>query len=127
MVYSRFKKQRILQLYLSKNLRAPTITKIMEEEGMIVSRRGVLKFLKRYIVTGTIAHQHGSGRPLLVIEEIKQIVEVQMRLDDEMTAYQLHALLNQQGFPLYLRIILRCRTSLGWTFRGMVNKVNLYT
>ena len=96
MVYSRFKKQRILQLYLSKNLRAPTITKIMEEEGMIVSRRGVLKFLKRYIITGTIARQPGCGRPSLVTEEIKQIVEVQMRLDDETTAYQLHTLLNQQ-------------------------------
>ena len=134
MVYSRFKKQRILQLYLSKNLRAPTITKIMEEEGMIVSRRGVLKFLKRYIVTGTIARQPGSGRPSLVTEEIKQIVEVQLRLDDETTAYQLHTLLNLQGFPLSLRTILRCRTSLGWTFRGssycqlirVVNKVNLY-
>ena len=94
----------------------------------------MLKFLKRYIVTGTIVRQPGSGRPSHVTEEIKQIVEVQMRLDDETTAYQLHTLLNQQGFPLSLCTILRCRICLGWTFRGssycqlirVVNKVNLY-
>ena len=50
--------------------------------------------------------------------EIKRIVEEQMRLDDETTATQLHVLLNSRGYSLSLRTILRCRTSLGWTFRG---------
>ena len=41
-----------------------------------------------------------------------------MRADDETTAHQLRALLQSKGYPLSLRTILRCRTSLGWTFRG---------
>ena len=41
-----------------------------------------------------------------------------MRVDDETSATQLHTLLNNRGHSLSLRTILRCRTSLGWTFRG---------
>ena len=42
----------------------------------------------------------------------------QMRKDDETSAVQLHALLVSRGYRISLRTILRCRTSLGWTFRG---------
>ena len=41
-----------------------------------------------------------------------------MRLDDETTAYQLHGLLTEKGHSISLRTILRCRTALGWTYRG---------
>lgn len=53
-----------------------------------------------------------------ITEEIKRVVEEQMRLDDETTAHQLYYLLRRKGFTLSLRTILRCRTALGWTFRG---------
>ena len=36
----------------------------------------------------------------------------------EMTASQLHILLTALDYSISLRTILRCRTSLGWTFRG---------
>ena len=41
-----------------------------------------------------------------------------MRRDDETTASQLHVILTAMGYSISLRTILRCRTSLGWTFRG---------
>ena len=41
-----------------------------------------------------------------------------MNRDDETTAVQLYHLLKANGHPLSLRTILRCRTGLGWTFRG---------
>ena len=41
-----------------------------------------------------------------------------MRKDDETTAHQLHQLLVSRGYSISLRTILRCRTALGWTFRG---------
>ena len=50
--------------------------------------------------------------------KIKQIVEDQMRVDDETTAYQLHRLLTEKGYSISLRTVLRCWTALGWTFRG---------
>jgi len=42
-----------------------------------------------------------------------------MELDDERSAMQLHAMLtNKHDINVSLRTVLRCRTSLGWTFRG---------
>lgn len=106
-------------LYLSmQGYKPPTISRILEEEGMKASRRGIAYFLKRYTETGTIARLPGSGRPSVVTEEIKAIVEQQMRDDDETTAHQLHSLLNNKGYGLSIRTVLRCRSALGWTFHG---------
>ena len=58
------------------------------------------------------------GRPSKATAKIKLIVEDQMRVDDETTAYQLHRLLTEKGYSISLRTVLRCRTALGWTFRG---------
>ena len=62
--------------------------------------------------------------------EIKQVVDEQMRLDDETTAHQLHALLESKGFKFLLKTILCCRSSLGWTFQGsaycqLIREVNM--
>ena len=106
-------------LYLSQGgLRPPTIAKLLQEEGMSASRKGIANFLNRYHSTWTIARYLGSGRPTKVTAEVKAIVKEQMRADDETTAYQLHQFLTIKGYGLSLRTILRCRTTLGWTFRG---------
>ena len=49
---------------------------------------------------------------------VKALVEQQMRGDDETTAVQLHTLLLRHGHTMTLKTVLRCRTALGWTFRG---------
>lgn len=41
-----------------------------------------------------------------------------MSEDDETTAYQLHKILKDQGFIISITTVLRCRDSLGWTFKG---------
>ena len=118
MVYNTYKKQRILSLY-SQGLKAPTIAKILrEEEQLRCTRVGVAKFLKKFEETGSLSRRSGSGRPTKITAEIKEIVEQQMQRDDETTAVQLHHLLSSRGYSISLRSILRCRTSLGWTFRG---------
>ena len=134
MVYSFYKKQRILYLH-RKGFRPPTIKKILEKEGLKSTRIGIYKLLERFNNTGCITRQPGSGRPSKVTEEIKKIVEEQMRQDDETTAHQLHRLLTtSKGYNLSIDTILRCRSSLGWTFRGSaycqlirdVNKLKRY-
>ena len=108
MVYSQYKKMRIL--YLSQEgYKPPTIASILDKEGMRSSRRGIAKFLKRYSAIGTIKRKPGSGRPSKVTEEVKRIVEEQMRVDNETTAYQLHTLLTSKGYRHSIRTILRCR------------------
>ena len=111
MVYSSYKKQRILCLYF-EGYKPPTITKLLREEGMQATRRGVDKFIQQYRQTGTIATKPGSGRPSKITFEIKTIVDEKMCTNDETTAIQLHVLLKSKGYDI-LRTILRCRTSLG--------------
>ena len=97
MVYSSYKKQRILCLYFG-GYKPPTIAKLLREEGMQASRRGVDKFIQRYRQTGTIARKPGSGCPSKITSEIKAIVDEQMRTDDETTAVQLHVLLKSKDY-----------------------------
>lgn len=117
MVYSEYKKQRILYHHL-RSANPYTIVKLLWQEGLRASRWGVAKFLARYRESGTIRRRAGSGRPSKVTTEVKAIVKEQMRRDDEITALQLHRLLHEKGFRLSRSTILRGRTSLGWTFRG---------
>ena len=117
MVYSTYQKQRILAYY-SQRYRAPTIAKLLRREQSPASRRGICKFLHWYGASGTTHRIPGSGRRSKATEEVRRLVEEQMRKDDETTAVQLHALLLDEGFQLSLRTILRYRVSLGWTFRG---------
>lgn len=117
MVYSEYTKKRIL-FYKSKGHRAPTITKLLEKEGIVVSRRGVDAFLDRVEQTGTIARRPGSGRPSKLSGEVKRIVEGTMRENDETTVKEARAKLREAGHDLSLSTTLRCRRELGWTVRG---------
>ena len=118
MVYTSYKKLRILH-YHAQGYKPYTIAKVLEtNEGLKLSRFGVAKFLKHYEETGTIKRKPGSGQPSKVSSEIKSIVDEQMNKDDETTAFQLHSLLVSKGYNISLKTILRCRASLGWTFRG---------
>ena len=117
MVFSEYKKQRILHYYYL-GYRAPTIAVLLRREQLAASRRGIQKFLDRYRKTGSITRRPGSSPPFKITSEIRAIVESQMRLDDETTAIQLHKLLEDKGYSLSKRTVLRCRTALGWTFRG---------
>jgi len=60
MVYTSYKKQGILCLHFA-GYKSPTIAKLLWEEGMWASRRGVAKFIRRYQQTGTIARKPASG------------------------------------------------------------------
>ena len=117
MVFSTYKKQRVLAL-ASQGLKPPTIAKELKKENLQCSRIGVYKFLRRFEEDRSIARRVGSGRPSKISTEMKELVEEQMRKDDETTAYQLHRLLVEKGYSVSLRTVLRCRTTLGWTFRG---------
>ena len=113
-----YQKQCIL-FHCSKGLKPPTIARLLlEEENIQVSQISVYKFLRSYSETASIARKPGSGRPSKITQEIKQIAEAQMQEDDKTSAMQLHALLKSKDINISRRTILRCRSFLGWTFRG---------
>ena len=111
MVYWEYTNKRIL-FYKSKGHRAPTIAKLLEREGIVVSRRGVDAFLDRVQQTGTIARHPGSSRPSKRTDEVKQIVEAAMRKDDETTVKEARSKLTEAGHDLSLSTTLRCRMEL---------------
>ena len=117
MVYSGYKQQRILYHY-STGKRSDSIVNVLREEGIQVSKTGVVKFLNIFKETGSISRLPGSGRPTKITTAILSIVERQMTIDDETTAVQLQQILADSGHLLSLKTILRSRTKLGWTFRG---------
>ena len=117
MVFDDYTKKRIV-LYYEQRYRPPKIAALLHDEGLSCSSRGVAKFLARYKETGTISRRPGSGRSSVISDTVKDIVEAQMKSDDETTASQLQVILSANGFKLSLSMILRCRKALGWTFRG---------
>eukprot|EP00731_Ephydatia_muelleri_P001177 Em0001g1177a len=117
MVYSDYKKQRIIVLY-QRGLSPSEISKALLQENLSSTRQGVLKFIKRFVNSGSIQRKSGSGRSTKITDDVMRLVDRQMEVDDETTAHQLHALLSQHGVTLSISTILRSRMKLGWTFRG---------
>ena len=52
MVYSAYKKQRIVYYRFLKGCKPPVIKKLLQEEGMKASEKGIRNFLKVFIKTG---------------------------------------------------------------------------
>ena len=115
MVYSSYKKQRILYYYL-KGYKSPSIQKLLFKEKLFTTGQGVNNFLKNYKKYWTISRQPGYQEE--ITREIKDLVNQQLQKDDETTAHQLHHILYSLGHNISRRTILRCRTDLGWTFHG---------
>ena len=85
MVYSNYKKQRIL-LHFAAGKRAPTIAKLLREENLLDTRKCVNEFLVRFRNTQTISRKLGSGGPTKITPQVMAIVEQQMQRDDKTTA-----------------------------------------
>ena len=120
MVLSQYAKQRMLVYYFDGTKSSTRLKKLLEEEGILISRVSVWKFIRHFRETNCLGRKEGSGRPTKITAEVKRFVEAQMQHDDETTAYQLHKMLTENGFSLSIATVLRCRLTLGWTFRGMV-------
>ena len=55
--------------------RPPKIAELLRGESIVVSRRGVAKFLLRVIATGLTARRTGSGRPTKLTADVKDVIE----------------------------------------------------
>lgn len=117
MVFTDYEKRRILH-FKEKRCSLAEIVKCLNEENISASKTGVWSFLKKYNQTGECSRKKGSGAPTIINEEVRELIDTAMDRDDETTAVQLKKMLNEHGYDISLSTILRCRRSLGWTFRG---------
>ena len=100
MVLSQYAKQRILVYYFDGTKSSTRLKKLLEGEGIHISRVSVWKFIRHFCETNCLARKEGSGRPTKITAEVKRFVEAQMQHDDKTTAYQLHKILTENGFYL---------------------------
>ena len=91
------------------------IVDALGREGLVASRSGLAKFLRRDEQTGSLER---CRRPSKVTLQALAIVEAQMQDDNETTATQLRAFLSSKGYSLSPSTLLRRHFSLGWTFCG---------
>ena len=56
-VYGDYKSQRIL-FYLNKEYKAPTIAKLLQEEGLNATRIGIHKFIRKFEKFGRFSVRH---------------------------------------------------------------------
>ena len=113
MVYSTYLEQRILHYHREGYNTAEFFVKKAFSAHETVSHL----FLKHFASNG-LMRKDGSGRKTKMTVNIKAIVEEQMTCDDETTAHQLCVLLGKKGYTVSLQTMFRCRSILGWTFRG---------
>jgi len=70
MVFNDFAKQRILFFQSLLGYCPSKIMYLLASEGIIVSKTDVAKFIIRYLATGSIVRQPGSGRKSKISNEI---------------------------------------------------------
>ena len=116
MVLLTYEKQRVI-FYYYEGLYPSQIESALKVEDIYTTRQTVARFIKRFLETSSICRRDGSGRPSKITKQVFELVEKQMRKDDETTAIQLHSLLTSHGISISLSTILRSRARLGWTFR----------
>ena len=117
MPYSLYTCTKQIEIYHEKGYKLLSIQR-WEEEGFQCTRQGVAAFLKTYEETRSLERRPGSGCPSKAMAQVKEIVEREMRRDDETTATELHETLAVEGYALSKQTVLRCRQSLGWTHQG---------
>ena len=100
MVLSTYEKQRVL-FYYYEGLYPSQIQSALKVEDIFTTRQTVARFIKRFLETKSICRKEGSGRPSKITGRVLELVEEQMRKDDETTAVQLHSLLTSHGITKY--------------------------
>ena len=96
-------KQQIIQLYFEWRISYDNVA--LAAEGYRVPKQTVWATIQKYKTRGTIFHIPGSGRPFKLTREMLDVIEEQMKQDDEITATQLVKLLGERSFKISTRTV----------------------
>ena len=108
-------------LLKSKGFSFGRIKKRLEEDGVFVSRRALLKLLAKYRRTGTVADLPRSARPRKLFAEQYAFMDEALTEKDELTARKLRTMLEARwpDTMVLLSTIKRARKDLGWVRNEM--------
>ena len=115
---SNYTRTRIINLFNQK-YRPVQILQLLKNEGITVSLTTVTRLIKKYTKTNSTKDRNRSGRPSKVTKAIQDIIETQMRKDDETTSKDLRAIIRKNhGVKLGSSTIRKARREQGWTMAG---------
>ena len=103
---------------LSEDMSHADIVSALRLEGISTCRQTVWRLDRHIRVNGTIDPLPKSGRPTKLIDVVLQKIDSAMTRDDETTAKELVATLQDAGASISLSTALKGRRLLGWTSRG---------
>ena len=86
-----------IELLHKQGLRPAEIFRSLKTEGLLVSIASVVRIIKKFKITGSVANLPRSGRPTKMSEGAKAFIDQQMREDDEMTSHRIKKKLAKRG------------------------------
>ena len=106
-----------IELLHKQGLRPAEIFRSLKTEGLLVSIASVVRIIKKFKITGSVANLPRSGRPTKMSEGAKAFIDQQMREDDEMTSHRIKKKLAKRGIVVSSSTVRRTRKQLGWTLQ----------
>ena len=105
------------ELLHKQGLLSAEIFRSLKAEGLLVSIVSVVRIIKKFKITCSVANLPRSGRPTKMSEGAKAFIDRQMREDDEMTSSTIQKKLAKRGIVLSSSTVRRARKQLGWTLQ----------
>ena len=106
-----------IELLHKQGLLPAEIFRSLKAEGLLVSISSVVRIIKKFKITGSVANLPLSGRPTKMSEGTKAFIDRQMRKDDEMTSRTIQKELAKRGIVVSSSTVRRSRKELGWTLQ----------
>ena len=118
------------ELLHKQGLLSAEIFRSLKAEGLLVSIVSVVRIIKKFKITCSVANLPRSGRPTKMSEGAKAFIDRQMREDDEMTSSTIQKKLAKRGIVLSSSTMQRTRKQLGWTLQRtgycqLIREVNI--
>ena len=113
MMYSLYCRKRIVKL--AERLNAPDIVKVLDEEGLSVTVRGVYYVIARHKKTNSVFDAPRSGRPSVVSTHAREVINQSLQDNDELITRDLLEKLKNLDLGGSLSSVARARRKLGWT------------
>ena len=119
-----------IELLHKQGLLPAEIFRSLKAEGLLVSIASVVRIIKKFKITGSVANIPRSGRQTKMSEGAKAFIDRQMREDNEMTSSTIQKKLAKHGIVLSSSTVRRTRKQLGWTLQRtgycqLIREVNI--
>uniref|UniRef100_A0A915KVP4 Transposase n=1 Tax=Romanomermis culicivorax TaxID=13658 RepID=A0A915KVP4_ROMCU len=106
-------KIRILEEYKQLGWKPTQIAKNVNERGYACHSTTILRLLQKYEKTGSLSNLGGQGKKSTISFYVLEIIQRTLDENAETTTTEMQKVLDDHGYSLHLRTIVRARRKLG--------------